>query len=150
METFERKLKRSIIGDFICILIGIFFVCFAFYNLHIENKFFKTAKSTVGTIVDINEIKSSKNKSKIEYSFIVKYSVNDIEYLENSNYYNKYKNIGDSITIYYEPNNPKSIKCEKKLLLHFFKSFGIGTFLIVITILVNKKRPLFDKSNFIG
>lgn len=132
--------EKKIINKISFILIGLFVIAIGFYNLHSSREFFKTAKTTSATITNINktqriEKKKNKRKTVTEYSFIITYNINGTEYSDiDTKYYDSKKNIGDSIIIYYQPNNPINIRCEKNTLSQFFMISIWGIALILIGI----------------
>ena len=73
--------------------------------VHINDVNFKeSALTTTGTIVDISSYTDSDGDT--DYNVVIEFRVNGKKYSGRLNYYYSSMYEGDSLTIYYDPDNP--------------------------------------------
>lgn len=123
------------------LILGIILVAFACFIYYRNNAFFRKAEKTNAYISRIETERSRRNgKIKYHHTAYVTYEVNGVRY-ENIklNYYSFDMDEGETITIYYNPDNPRVIKYKKEnyILIGVMGLFG-GT--SIITFIRNRKR----------
>lgn len=140
-------------------IIGVLFILFSILPFGIcaycytsTSNFLKKAEKTQGTVLDVVERKTSDGKSYYPvYSFVDVYGTRHKIYSKSGSYPPEYE-IGDSIPIFYDPENPEKIKMDS------FASLWVGSiiagvlglipflmgvlFLLIIPIIINRFFPL--------
>ncbi len=86
--------------------------------INIKNQNYIKTESTVIDVKMTQEayVDNDGNQVEAEYSATVKYTVDDKDYTDTLDNVGKH-NIGDTITIYYNPNNPSQITQTKSIIL---------------------------------
>lgn len=114
----------------------LFFLVFAFVGItliissfkigKVASSFMETAKETTGTIVMIAD--NVNNDGEVYHNVVVEYKVKGRTYKEKSNYYSSSMREGQSIKIYYDPDNPRNIQTggDKASSLAFWIMFFMG------------------------
>ena len=81
---------------------------------------------------------------------IVKYSVDNQEYTDKINSYNSSWDIGDSIDVYYDPQNPQKIESEMPIVLCFvFGLLGVAFLITSIVLIIKQKNKNAKRRNLI-
>ena len=125
---------------FFCVLtmIGIFIIAFSTYLLISNNKKIANFKETQAEIVNITLI--SNNKSSI-HNVYVNYVVDEISYSNiQLDDYSPNMNIGDTIKIYYNINDPLEIASTKPSSLIYYVFIGIGFVMIILGFYIRKNK----------
>lgn len=140
-------------------IIGIVFILGSFIPLGIgaycyksTSNFLKTAVSTEGTVLEMNERKSSDGSIHYYpvYSFVDVYGTEHKIYCKSGHYPPRYE-IGDPISILYNPQSPEEIKYDSFVslwmgaliagILGFFPfSFGVLVFFVAPIIIRNVSK----------
>ena len=121
----------------IFLLVGLIFGGIGFGIKYADNKKKETCtEQTTGTVIDYATSPSSDNTT---YAPIVSYDVDGYTYTVHNNTYSNpcpYK-IGESVTIYYNPNNPHTfyIEGEKTALILAYVFMGIGGVFAAISVI---------------
>ena len=119
MNKFLTFMRESSTARFF-IPAGLILIIFGIFVLVINMKNQNYIK-TDSTVIDVKQTQeaytdSEGNIVEAEYSAIVKYTVDGKEYTDTLDNVGKY-NIGDTISIYYNPSDPSQITQTKSLIL---------------------------------
>ena len=100
--------------------IGIILIIFGIitFSISSKNQNYVQVESIVSNVKIAQEAYTDTDGNYVDatYDITVKYTVSDQEYYGELNGISKY-NVGDKITIYYNPNNPSEITQTKSLIL---------------------------------
>ena len=139
-------------------IIGILFILFSILPLGIcaycymsTNNFLDKAERTHGTVLEVVERKTGDGTTYYPvYSFVDVYGTRHKIYSKTGSYPPSYK-VGDSIPIFYDPENPENIKRDSFVSLWMGSviagalgliPFLIGVlFLLIIPIIINRVFP---------
>lgn len=145
-----RKVKLSVnwFMGMIFFALGMIFIVIGAMTYISESNFKKTSETTTGTIIDIESYRDSDGDTR--YEVYVDFKVKGKTYSGSLNYYSADMDIGDSVVIYYNPDNPNTFKGENPalfLLLIFglgslFALFGLGFIIIAVRKRMIKNRVL--------
>ncbi len=117
INSTAKKISKTFgnIKKAITTVIGILVLIFGVLGAIAYNKFDNNAVQTTGTIykIDKNESRDAYNKRIILSDVYIKYKVNGKEFDEVLERLDTNINVGDSITIYYDPDSPNIIKKSK-------------------------------------
>lgn len=139
-------------------IIGVLFILFSILPLGIctycymsTNSFLKTAEKTHGTVLDVVERRTSDGTMYYPvYSFVDVYGTEHKIYSKSGSYPPRY-DVGDPISILYDPENPKEIKMDSFVSLWMGSivagvlgiiPFFIGALLLfVVPIIIHRVMP---------
>jgi len=137
----EKEAKSNIATGVVLI-----FLCFLIFGMGIKENleikaFMKKAEETTGYVEDVKKQKvyRRRNRNRTKYTATVKYTVDEKEYTvkvstKQSSTITAPYSVGDSITVYYNPSNPKDARCDKNpngLIYFSLVGIPIGIYLIV-------------------
>lgn len=134
----ERKIVSTVGGIFM--VIGIIMVVVSIIITASQVSFLKKAKKTEAYIEQIDKHKvrkksiDRKNRNKTEYSYdvYVSYEVDGVPYdFVELGYHSTGMKVGQSITIYYNPEDPTSIKTKGAAYLFIFIPWLLAVFFTV-------------------
>ena len=116
LSTFLRESATArffIPAGFLLIIFGI-----VVFVITWNNQNYKKTTATVTNVEIAQERYQESNGNQVEetYNVTIKYTVKEKEYEETLEDVSKYK-VGEKITIYYNPKNPKQITQTKSLVL---------------------------------
>lgn len=100
----------------------------------------RCSAQTQGTLIDVFETENSNGSTG--HSFTYSYTVDGVEYKLKSNAYTEASNVGDTLTIWYNPKKPKdaqpfhyeTMKVYKAILFAGIASILIGIVLCFIAL----------------
>ncbi|MCI8667979.1 MAG: DUF3592 domain-containing protein [Lachnospiraceae bacterium] len=119
---------------YVTLIFGVISIALALFIHFRNNAFFKNAEKTNAYISRIESERYRRNgKTKYRHTAYVTYEVNGVRYEDiELDYYSFDMMHGQTITIYYKPNNPKVIKTKKAEFLStgLIGFFG-GTFIFI-------------------
>lgn len=125
-----KKIKL-LAGCFTALMGTVLLIVTLFLNKNYAN-FFETAKSTTGVISEIQQtrkIVGSKRKVKHSHTVYVDYDTDTGSYRGVTlGYYSSSMHEGDSIVLYYDPENPTDICVRQERM---FTLFALGGFALV-------------------
>ena len=117
---------------------GLFVIIFAFKQKGSDEKFFEKAKPVEAVIDEITtrtvrKGTGSKRKTRTEHDVFVTYTVNDVKYehIEISSYSSSMSE-GATMTLYYDPQNPKDIRDEGAAEMAFPLSLFMGSIFVLV------------------
>ena len=100
--------------------IGLILIIFGviMFSINQKNKDYIEIKSTVSNVVVVEEAHEDADGNTVDatYNVTVKYTVGEKEYESQLDNVSKY-NIGDTVTIYYNPKDPSQITMTKSIIL---------------------------------
>lgn len=152
MAKQKKNIKAStaVMGVMIAVF-GVIFLIIGLFVAKDEKEFRENALQTTGTITEItvDYIRKTDGKTKKEYDVYIEYTVDGIVYNDRLSYYDSSMHKGQSITLYYNPEDPSDVIGEKTgtgvfiLVSCFFIILGI-VFIIPSVLSGNKKKKLME------
>ena len=117
---------------FAVIFVVLFFlgICFIPVSIHVKNKNKRCTAKTRGILEDIQHVENSHGGGGTKY--IYSYSVNGIEYRRAAGPSTEAHNIGDSCTLWYNPNKPKEV-----MAYRYKSDKGLNILMIVGIVIVS-------------
>lgn len=149
----KQKLNKSMLlfyGIFLFIGVVLFAIGVLIY---ISNQNFKrSAVQTKSVITDINRYRdysTTNSGDRYNYEVYVSFTVDDVIYEGILNEWNSGMYVGQSITIYYNPNNPLDFRKDSSLILFIFIPIGLLFILIGAVSLIMMIRRNSNKNKLI-
>ena len=137
-KFYRRNLINGLITGIGLIIIGALFLIVFLYRTKNDFEFITTAKPTSAEIIDVKYRSSEKELTKTTYSridvedalyIVIKYNVNNAQYIKNLRTIDASMYIGKNINIYYNEDNP-----EQFVYTNYFTTIGLISTATLITI----------------
>lgn len=132
--------------------IGVLILIIAGFVLANSQKFYSNAQTTEAIITDIVSTRDIDNGRN--YDVYINYEIDGTKYDDvRLNYYNSSMDIGDTITVYYDPSNPSKVRMKMGSILVLFALVPIGVIFTFVGLLLfsivyrKKKRVVRLKEN---
>lgn len=143
-----KKIKPMKLCILIFLIIGIIYTSlsavFTAININIRN----TCISVKAEIIDFEVYRGSDNDKHTKT--VVKYVADGKEYTDKMNSYNSSWDIGDSVDVYYNPDNPKEIKNEMPVVLCLvFGLLGVAFLIASIVLIIKQKNKNAKRRNLL-
>ena len=116
-------------------LIGCIFIAVGVLLYKVDSKYKKYGIETTAVIEEISSHIGHKNRR--EHDVIVSYYAGDQHYEEELGYYSSSMRIGDEVTIYYLPDNPRKISKKGGIMLLTIIFSSIGGLMAIVAVLVH-------------
>lgn len=115
-------------------LIGCIFIAVGVLLYKIDNRYKENGVETTAVIEEIGT--HIGHNGRREHAVIVSYTAGDHRYEEELGFYSSSMRIGDEVTIYYLPDNPRKITKKEggKLLSIIFSSVGAVMAIVAIAV----------------
>lgn len=151
MNIKKMGIKRTFIGiGSIFLIIGIVLAIASGISISEEMDFKNNADTTEAVITDIVRY-HSKNGSKRRP--VIKYTVNGREYQQTLSEYHSGMSVGDSITVYYDPNDPANVSSGSLFSSIMVTGAGVlfaaigGVFIGVVVVSLSKRKRLMQNGD---
>lgn len=133
----KNSIGQKIVSILFLFLFGGSMLMIAFNMQRANKEFFKTAVPTQGTITQIKTSSSSSHGShgsRTKHTVYVSYEVDGKAYESALGYYTSGMSVGDSIEVWYQPDNPQRILSKEGSGLGVWVLGAMGVLFLVLAV----------------